>query len=86
MCIRDRLYTFCEQAAQAQSQSIAKQGLVKLKQETDREIDRLEELAKVNPNVRQSEIAFQQQKLEDLLPKLEQVQVNLDCIRLIVAA
>ncbi|WP_049722186.1 RNA polymerase-associated protein RapA [Gilvimarinus polysaccharolyticus] len=49
------------------------------------EISRLQELAKVNPNVRQTEIDQLQQQLNATVQHLEQASLKLDAVRVIVA-
>ncbi|WP_339899547.1 RNA polymerase-associated protein RapA [uncultured Gilvimarinus sp.] len=49
------------------------------------EIARLQDLAKVNPNVRQLEIDELQQQLDDTVKHLEQASLKLDAVRVIVA-
>ncbi|BFM20118.1 RNA polymerase-associated protein RapA [Gilvimarinus japonicus] len=49
------------------------------------EITRLQDLAKVNPNVRQTEIEQLQQQLDDTVAHLEQASLKLDAVRVIVA-
>ena len=80
------LFGFCEQQAAEFSQTISAESMQLLEAEISREIDRLEELKKVNPNVRSEEISFLHTKAETLKPLLENLQVSLDCIRLIIAA
>ena len=49
------------------------------------EIDRLQALMSVNPNVRQEEIEYYQQQLEIITQKLDQSSMRLDALRVIVA-
>jgi ATP-dependent helicase HepA len=49
------------------------------------EITRLQDLAKVNPNVRQTEIEQLQQQLDETVAHLEQASLKLDAVRVIVA-
>ena len=80
------LFKFCEQQANQQSVAIAEASLKAAQEEIAAEIDRLTELAKLNPNVRKAEIQFLNEKLEKLKPNLQNLQINLDSMRLIVAA
>lgn len=80
------LFKFCENQANELSESVASESLQLLEADITKELDRLEELKKFNPNVRKEEIEFLYTKSESLRPLLENLQVSLDCIRLIVAA
>ena len=55
------------------------------RQALQHEIDRLEALIKVNPNVRQEEIEFLRARLALILDRLQQSSVRLDALRVIVA-
>ncbi len=55
------------------------------RQVLQREISRLEALRRVNPSVRQEEIDYFSQQLEDLTQRLETSTLRLDALRVIVA-
>ena len=50
------------------------------------EVNRLKALAQVNPNVRQEEIEFLEQRLRLLTSAVESSQIRLEAVRLIIAA
>ena len=51
----------------------------------EQEIDRLEALAKVNPNVREEEIEFLRNLLDAITSNIEQAKLRLDALRVIIA-
>jgi ATP-dependent helicase HepA len=85
---RDRItavLTQTNQLAEAQQEPLIKQAREALIEQTQVDIDRLTELAKVNPNIRQEEIDYLQAQQAEQLGFLEQTQLRLDAVRVIVA-
>ncbi len=85
---RDRIsavLTQTNQLAEAQQEPLIKQAREALIEQTQVDIDRLTELAKVNPNIRQEEIDYLQAQQSEQLAYLEQTQLRLDAVRVIVA-
>lgn len=56
-----------------------------IKQDIGAEIERLKALAEVNPNIRQEEIEYLQQRLDLTLSYLQKATVELDAVRIIMA-
>lgn len=57
----------------------------RVSEEIGRETERLQELAKVNPNIRQEEIDYLNERLARSLEYLDQASLKLDAVRVIVA-
>ncbi len=74
-----------ESLAQMQVPNIVSCAHEKIQQIFTQEIERLQLLQKVNPNVRMEEIEFLQQQLEGLLQMLNSIHLRLDALRVIVA-
>ena len=49
------------------------------------EVERLQSLIKVNPNVRQSEIDYFESQLQDIRQQLDEASIRLDAVRVVVA-
>ncbi len=62
------------------SQAVARTGVT-----LEREIERLEALIEVNPNVRQEEIEFFKKQFTDVTERLERSSLRLDALRVIIA-
>ena len=73
------------QQAEAQMPTIVAQALDQTKQSFTLEIERLKALHKVNPNVREEEIQFFEQQLENITAALNSTHLRLDALRVIVA-
>ncbi len=74
-----------ESLAQMQAPSIVSCAREQAQEIFTQEIERLQSLQKVNPNVRMEEIEFLQQQLEGLLQMLNSIHLRLDALRVIVA-
>ncbi|WP_371376261.1 RNA polymerase-associated protein RapA [Thalassotalea aquiviva] len=70
---------------QAQVKDLTQQALVKMNASLDEEYERLSALAKINPNVRQSELDFIKHQQMELTHFINHAQVKFEAIRLIVA-
>ena len=71
-------------SATATSDRIRNTAIAEAKERFDHEIARMESLQKVNPSVREDEIAALRQSRERLLSSLEQTELSLDAIRVVV--
>ena len=74
-----------ESLAQMEVPNIVSHARDQIQQLFTQEIERLQALQKVNPNVRMEEIEFLQQQLEGLLRMLHSMHLRLDALRVIVA-
>lgn len=79
------LVSTSERLARTQVPAIIKQAQYQIKQTFTQEIDRLNALNKINPNVRKDEIQFFERQLENLSKSIESANLRLDAIRIIVA-
>ena len=79
-----QLLEHCEQHAQQQAPSIFRQAHAQAEQILMREINRLKALQQVNPNVRDAEIAFFEQQLQDLTRLIDATRLRLDALRVVV--
>ena len=79
-----QLLEHCEQHAQQQAPSIFRQAHAQAEQILKREINRLKALQQVNPNVRDAEIAFFEQQLQDLTRLIDATRLRLDALRVVV--
>ncbi|MDH5552011.1 MAG: RNA polymerase-associated protein RapA [Nitrosomonas sp.] len=74
-----------ESLAQMQVPDMVSNARDQIQQLFTQEIERLQTLQKVNPNVRMEEIEFLQQQLKGLLQMLHSAHLRLDALRVIVA-
>jgi ATP-dependent helicase HepA len=75
----------CEQRAQQQAPEIFKQAHAQSEDILMREINRLNALKLINPNVRDAEIEFFEQQLQALTQLIDATRLRLDALRVIVA-
>jgi len=75
----------CEQHAQQQAPVIFDTAHAQAEDILMREINRLKALQQVNPNVRNTEIAFFEQQLQALTHLIDATRLRLDALRVIVA-
>jgi len=71
--------------AQNQTPKLIDLAIKNAKQVLNNEINRLTELRKVNPNVRQQEIEYFENQLSVLLKSVQSTKVRLDAVRVIIA-
>lgn len=83
--IEDLLNT-SKRAAERQAEKVRADALVAAREDMQAEIDRLQALQKVNPNVREAEIVHQQKLLAQTVATLEKLDFKLDAIRILVNA
>jgi ATP-dependent helicase HepA len=74
----------CEQRARQQAPAISRTAHARAEEILQREINRLKALQKVNPNVRDDEIAFYEQQLQALTQLIDATRLRLDALRVIV--
>lgn len=79
------LLTASEQQAGAQAPQLIAQAEARIQQTFTPEIERLKALQQVNPNVRDEEIQFFEQQLQQLTDALKSSNLRLDAVRVIVA-
>lgn len=79
------LLTLSEQKASEQAPQLIAQAEARIKQTFIPEIQRLKALQQVNPNVREEEIQFFEQQLQQLTSALKSNNLRLDAVRVIVA-
>jgi ATP-dependent helicase HepA len=79
------LLAMSEQKANEQEPQLIAQAEARIKQVFTLEIERLKALRKVNPNVREEEIRFFEQQLENLTLAFNSTHLRLDAVRVIVA-
>jgi len=79
------LLTVSEQQASAQAPQLIAQAEARIQQTFAPEIERLKALQQVNPNVRDEEIQFFEQQLQQLIGALKSSNLRLDAVRVIVA-
>ena len=79
------LLTASEQQASAQAPQLIAQAEARIQQTFTPEIERLKALQQVNPNVRDEEIQFFEQQLQQLTRALKSSNLRLDAVRVIVA-
>ncbi|AEJ03186.1 SNF2-related protein [Nitrosomonas sp. Is79A3] len=79
------LLTASEQQASAQAPQLIAQAEARIQQTFTPEIERLKALQQVNPNVRDEEIQFFEQQLQQLTGALKSSNLRLDAVRVIVA-
>jgi len=76
----------CRQRAALQSEMIRKKSQQKMQTLLSLEIHRLTELKKVNPNIRQDEIAALQEELQSLHKAIASARLRLDALRFIFSS
>jgi len=81
--LTDMLHT-AETLAQANQREVIEAAKAAVKAEMGAEIDRLQALAAVNPNVRESEIHYLQERLVISLEFIAQAKVRLDSLRVVM--
>ena len=64
---------------------LIEQSLQNMHQLLDAEIERLEQLAKVNPNIRQTEIEHQKEQRDNLAHLIGSAQLRMEAARVILA-
>lgn len=79
------LLTASEQQASAQAPQLIAAAETRIRQTFVPEIERLKALQQVNPNVRDEEIQFFEQQLQQLTVALQSSNLRLDAVRVIVA-
>ncbi|PTQ77759.1 ATP-dependent helicase HepA [Nitrosomonas oligotropha] len=79
------LLTASEQQASAQAPQLIAAAETRIRQTFVPEIERLKALQQVNPNVRDEEIQFFEQQLQQLTGALQSSNLRLDAVRVIVA-
>ncbi|SOD17938.1 RNA polymerase-associated protein RapA [Nitrosomonas ureae] len=79
------LLTVSEQQASAQAPQLISAAEKRIQQTFAPEIERLKALQQVNPNVRDEEIQFFEQQLQQLTGALKSSNLRLDAVRVIVA-
>jgi ATP-dependent helicase HepA len=75
----------CEQLAQQQAPEILQQAHQQATHTLGAEIDRLKALQRQNPNVRDEEIQYFEQQLQDVNRLIESAHLRLDALRVIVS-
>ncbi len=73
-----------EKLVQPRQTELVSEARARMQRELNAELDRLRALAKVNPNVRQSEIESLQERLEVTDSHLSRAQLRLDAVRVIM--
>jgi ATP-dependent helicase HepA len=73
-----------EEKAKPQQANLIAAAQQKVSEELNAELDRMRALAKVNPNVRQSEIDYLQERLAESQRYLSQAKLRLDSLRVIM--
>lgn len=81
----ESLLNNAQAVAEAQLPTIIDAAGKQVRETRQYEIDRLKALAKINPNIRQSEIDYLQEISTAMLESLEQADLRLDAMRLIIA-
>ena len=79
------LFSRCEEIAGKQTPVILKQAHQQSSEILSREINRLEALGQINPNIRDEEIEFFEQQLAALNEVLDAARLRLDALRVILA-
>jgi len=75
----------CDKLANRLAPALQQNAMEKSRTTLEREIHRLEALIKVNPNVREEELAFYRQQLIEVSKRLSSSRMRLDALRVIVA-
>jgi ATP-dependent helicase HepA len=79
------LFSRCEEIAGKQTPVILKQAHQQSSEILSKEINRLEALGQINPNIRDEEIEFFEQQLAALNEVLDAARLRLDALRVILA-
>ena len=79
--LTDHASHICEQ----RQEKIIAAARDRMQNEIDAEIDRLRQLARLNPNVRAEEITALERNRDDYAGCLDRAQLKLDAIRIVVA-
>ena len=79
------LFSRCEEIARDQTPQILKQAHQQSAEILTREINRLNALREINPNIRDEEIEFFEQQLEALNEVLDGASLRLDSLRVLIA-
>jgi len=79
------LLMVCERQASAQAPQLIAAAEVRIRQTFAPEIERLKALQQINPSVRDEEIQFFEQQLQQLTNALKSSNLRLDAVRVIVA-
>ncbi|MGH1469550.1 MAG: RNA polymerase-associated protein RapA [Cellvibrionaceae bacterium] len=74
----------CQNEADQQKSSIIDKALSNMQERQQVELTRLKTLAKVNPNIRQEEIDYLGQSIEELEHHLQSAQLSLEMVRVVV--
>jgi len=80
----DKMLTFSQASAETRLPTILEKAKSAMEQSLGEELNRLESLKKVNPNIRDEEIQFLQQKIADSNHFIEHAKLQLQGIRLII--
>lgn len=78
------LITKAEGLVEAHEQTLISESVEQMKSQESANLERLVTLGKVNPNIRESELAQQQENMADLQSYLERACFKLDAIRVIL--
>ncbi len=73
-----------QKLADAEQQQLIDAALTKMQAGLGHELERLQTLAAINPNIRPQEIEHLQQQIETLADTIKQTQLSLDMVRIIV--
>jgi len=73
-----------EQLVVVHQEALVKDSIEEMQQKESINLERLVALARVNPNIRDSEIAQQETKIKDLCTYIERASFKLDAIRVIL--
>jgi ATP-dependent helicase HepA len=80
-----KLLVAAEKSARNKFEPIARQAMQSMDSQLTREIERMEALAGVNPNIREEEIAFLKESHRTLTDVIDKAQIRLDAVRIILA-
>lgn len=79
-----RMIGICQERAEQHRDALVETALASMHQRQNAELQRLETLAKVNPNIRAEEIQYVQENITALDHHLRLAQIGLDAVRVIV--
>lgn len=80
----NRLVGECQKKAETDRDKLVETALATMHKQQDAELQRLQILAAVNPNIRDEEIQHGRQTIEDLEHHIRLAQIGLDAVRVIV--
>ncbi|MGI9319247.1 MAG: hypothetical protein ACR2QW_18110, partial [bacterium] len=80
-----KMVSASEKLANRLAPNIFNKAVSKSRATLENEIQRLEALIEINPNVREEEVDFLRNQLQAITSNLEQAKVRLDALRIIVA-